>query len=194
MVIDTSNDEQLKWKTLSSEYLFDDTWLRARKDVCLKNDGKIVDPYYVMEYPQWATGLGLTENNEVILVRQYRHAIKEVCTEIPGGCVDATDASFEAGIRREFIEETGYTFSNVEYLGTTSPNPSTNANWMHMFLLTGGKHTHPQSFDDNEEIIVEIVPLPDFIELMLQGKIIQAMHMTTIFFALYKMGKLKIEL
>lgn len=194
MVIDNTNDEKLKWKTLSSEYIFNDTWLRARKDRCLKADGKIVEPYYVVEYPTWVTGVGITENNEVILVKQYRHAIEDVCIEIPGGCVDATDKDFEAAIRREFIEETGYTFSQVEYLGHTSPNPSTNSNWMHMFLLTGGKLTHPQSFDENEEIEVHIVPFQQFINMVVSGQMIQSMHMTTIFFALHKLGKLSISL
>ncbi len=86
-----ADENELKWKTLSSEYLFNDVWLRARKDRCEKPDGNIVDPYYVVEYPQWATGVGITENNEVVLVKQYRHALQVVCMEIPGGCIDAED-------------------------------------------------------------------------------------------------------
>ena len=191
-MVDHNNDDKLRWKTLSSEYLFNDVWLRARKDRCLRPDGKVIDPYYVVEYPNWATGVGITENNEVVLVKQYRQALQIVCMEIPGGCIDAEDADFEAAIRREFIEETGYTFSHVEYLGKTSPNPSTNTNWMHMFLLTGGKLTHPQSFDENEEIEVYVVPMQEFIDMALRGEIIQSMHMTTVFFALHKLGKMKI--
>jgi ADP-ribose pyrophosphatase len=193
-MVDHTNDDKLRWKTLSSEYLFDDVWLRARKDRCVRPDGKIIDPYYVIEYPQWATGVGITESNEVVLVKQYRQALQVVCMEIPGGCIDAEDANPEAAIRREFIEETGYTFSSVAYLGKTSPNPSTNANWMHMFLLTGGKLTHPQSLDENEEIEVYVVPMQEFVDMALKGEILQSMHMTTIFFALHKLGKLSISL
>jgi len=193
-IIHNADEERMKWKTLSSEYLFNDTWLRARRDKCQKSDGKIVYPYYIVEYPQWATGMGLTEDNKVVLVKQYRHAVEMVSIEIPGGCIDATDANPEAAIRREFIEETGYTFEKVEYLGKTSPNPSTNTNWMHMFLLTGGRLTHPQSFDENEEIEVLLVSLDEFVQMVLSNQIIQAMHMTTIFFALQRMGKLSIDL
>src|SRR5438128_1509631 len=131
-------DNDLKWKVLSSEYLFNDTWLKARKDRCIRHDGKIVDPYYVMEYPEWATAFALTHDNKILLVKQYRHALGEVSIELPGGCVDAKDATLEAAIRRELLEETGYTFDTAEYLGKTSANPSTNANTLHMFLLTGG--------------------------------------------------------
>jgi 8-oxo-dGTP pyrophosphatase MutT (NUDIX family) len=183
-------DEQLKWKLLSSEYLFKETWLRARRDTCEKPDGRIVENYYVMEYPEWVTALPITENNEVILVKQYRHAIKQVDFEIPGGCVDASDKSYEEAIRRELLEETGYAFDQAEYLGDTSPNSSTNANWMHMFLLTGGKKVQQQQLDANEEIEVMLVPLNEFIKLLLSNKLVQAMHVTTIFFALYKLGKI----
>ena len=187
------SDEKLTWQLLSSEYLFNDTWLKARRDKCLKPDGRVVFPYYVMEYPEWVTGLGFTENNEVILVKQYRHAVGKVCIEIPGGCVDDTDKNYEEAIRREMLEETGYAFAKVEYLGDTSPNPSTNANWMHMFLLTGGVKVQGQELDANEEIEIMLVSVQEFIQLVLSNLIVQSMHMTTIFFALHKLGILTIN-
>src|ERR1700756_3026950 len=100
----------LKWKTLKSEYLFKDLWFTVRKDTCERPEGKIIDPYYVYEFPTWVTALALTENNQVIMVRQYRHAIEDICLEIPGGCVDDTDASLQEAIARELLEETGYSF------------------------------------------------------------------------------------
>ncbi len=186
-------DEQLKWKTLSSEYLYNAVWLKARRDKCLKPDGSIVENYYVIEYPEWVTALALTENEDVLLVRQYRHAAEVVSIEIPGGCVDATDKNYEEAIRRELLEETGYAFKEAIYLGDTSPNPSTNANWMHMFLLTGGKKVQEQKLDEHEELEVMIVPLNELIRMVLNNEIIQAMHVTTIFFALEKLGKLSIK-
>src|SRR3954468_13126043 len=98
----------MKWKTLSSEYLLKDNWCTVRKDKCEKPDGKIVDPYYVFEFPTWATALAITEDKKAVLVRQYRHAIDEISLETPGGCVDATDKSLQDGIERELMEETGY--------------------------------------------------------------------------------------
>ncbi len=121
-------EDPLKWKLISSEYMFNETWLRARKDICEKPDGSIVDPYYVLEFPTWVTALAFTEDNKVILVRQYRHALGETCIETPGGCVDDTDKNLDEAIKRELLEETGYTFNTVTYLGRTSSNPSTNAN------------------------------------------------------------------
>jgi ADP-ribose diphosphatase len=181
----------MNWKTLSSEYLFKDTWFTVRKDVCERPDGKIVSPYYVYEFPTWVSAVALTEDRKVVMVRQYRHAIEETIIEIPGGCVDDTDPSFETAVARELMEETGYAFSTYEYLGKISPNSSTNSNWMHMFLATGGKKLREQKLDDNEEIDVVLLSLDELKQLLNEHKIPQAMHVTTIMYALERLGEMK---
>jgi ADP-ribose pyrophosphatase len=180
----------LKWKILSSEYLFNDLWFKVRKDICETQEGKIINPYYVYEFPEWATAFALTEDNKVIMVRQYRHPVGEVCLELPGGCVDDTDKNFQAAITRELLEETGYSFSSYESLGKISANPSTNTNWMHMFLAKGGKKVGVQKLDHNEEIIVELYSIGEVKKMIRENKIIQAMHVTCILYALEKLGEL----
>jgi ADP-ribose pyrophosphatase len=180
----------MKWKILSSEYLFNDLWFKVRKDKCLAPGNKIVDPYYVYEFPTWVTALALTEDGKVILERQYRHALGEICIETPGGCVDDTDKNFEDAIARELLEETGYTFSSYEYLGKISANPSTNNNLMHMFLARGGKLTGSQSLDHNEDIEVELVTIDELKQLLKENKIVQAMHVTCILYGLQKLNEL----
>jgi len=181
----------LKWKILSSEYLFKDLWFTVRKDRCETPDGKIIDPYYVYEFPTWVTALALTKDQKVIMVKQYRHAIEEVCLEIPGGCVDDTDKNLQDAIARELLEETGFSFKEFQYLGKISPNPSTNNNWMHMFLATGGEKTHEQKLDHNENIDVELVSLDELKALIKENKIVQAMHVTCIMYALERLGEVK---
>src|SRR4051812_47121095 len=107
----------LAWKILSSEYLFNDLWFKVRKDRCLTPGGKIVDPFYVYEFPTWVAAVPVTEDGKIVMVRQYRHALGQVGIELPGGCVDATDKNFEDAIARELSEETGYAFTSYEYLG-----------------------------------------------------------------------------
>ncbi|WP_223712192.1 NUDIX hydrolase [Niabella beijingensis] len=182
----------MNWKTLSSEYLFKDLWFTVRKDRCETPLGKIVDPYYVYEFPTWVTAFALTEDGQVILEAQYRHGIGETHYEIPGGCVDDSDASLEAAIKRELKEETGYEFAGLEYLGKTCANPSTNNNWMHMFLATGGRKTSEQELDENEEIRVTLVPMEQFKEMFRKNTFIQSMHVTCMLYALQRLGELKI--
>jgi 8-oxo-dGTP pyrophosphatase MutT (NUDIX family) len=187
------SDDKMKWKVLSSEYLFKDDWLRARRETCQRPDGKIIDPYYILDYANWVCGVALTEDNQVVLIKQYRHAIGEVCIEVPGGCVDKTDKDFEEAVRREMKEETGYEFKEAEYLGLTSPNPAANSNMMHLFLLKGGVKKHEQSLDHNEDIEVLLVPLDDLFQMVLERKIHAAMHITGIMLALQKLGKLEVK-
>lgn len=182
---------ELKWKTLKSEYLFKDLWFTVRKDTCERPDGKIVSPYYVYEFPTWVTALALTEDGKVILERQYRHGLGETNYELPGGCVDDTDKTYEEAIARELLEETGYAFSHYEFLGKTSANPSTNNNWMHIYLATGGKKVQAQEFDDNEDIEIELVSIEELKQLIRDNQIVQSMHVTAIFYALMKLGELK---
>lgn len=181
----------MKWKTLSSEYLFNDRWFKVRKEVCETPQGKIVDPYYVYDFSTWVGALPVTEDGKIIMLKQYRHALGKVCIEIPGGCVDDTDKGFKEAIARELMEETGYNFSDYEYLGKISPNPSTNSNLLHMFLAKGGRKVAAQSLDENEEIEVILLDMYELKQLLRENKIVQAMHVSCILYALEKLGELK---
>lgn len=180
----------MKWKTLSSEQLFNDHWFKVRKEVCETPQGKIVDPYYIYDFPTWVGAVPVTEDGWIIMVRQYRHALGEVCIEIPGGCVDDADKSFQQAAARELLEETGYSFTSYEYLGKISPNPSTNSNLLHMFLATGGSKVAEQKLDSNEEIEIVLMSVEEVKQLIRENKIVQAMHVTCILYALEKLGKI----
>lgn len=177
----------MNWKTLSSEYLFKDLWFTVRKDSCQRPDGKIVEPYYVYEFPEWVTAVAFTKDGRVVMERQYRHALGMTMYEIPGGCVDPDDADLETAIRRELLEETGYVFENFEYLGKTSANPSTHNNWMHMFLATGGEKQTDPSLDENEDIEIHLLTLEEVKKLLAENQIIQSMHTTALFYALQRL-------
>lgn len=180
----------MNWKTLQSDYLFKDQWFTVRRDVCERPDGKIIEPYYVYEFPTWVTAVAITKEGKVILERQYRHAIGETSFELPGGCVDEEDTSLEAAIARELLEETGYQFESYEYLGKSCANPSTHNNWIHFFLATEGQLLKAQSLDENEDIEVHLCTLDELKVKLFNGEIIQSMHVTACMFAFKKMGLL----
>ncbi|EOR92580.1 ADP-ribose pyrophosphatase [Arcticibacter svalbardensis MN12-7] len=179
----------LNWEKLSSKYLVKEQWATLRVDTCRMPDGKIVDDYYVLEYPDWVNAVAFTEDGEVLLIRQYRHGAEKVFTEIPGGCIDPGETPEEAVVR-ELLEETGYAFDTLEPICTVYANPSTSSNRTHSFILTGGKKVQEQDLDGKEEIEVFTVSVAELKELVLQNKIEQALHISSIFFALAKLGKL----
>jgi 8-oxo-dGTP pyrophosphatase MutT (NUDIX family) len=181
----------LDWKLLHSEYLYRDEWLTARKDRCITPAGKIVDPYYVLEYPGWVNALAIGEDGRAIMVRQYRQGFGQTLLEIPGGAMDPEDASPEAAVRRELLEETGHTFDNVVYLGETCPNAASSNNVMHMFLATGGKLVQEQQLDQNEEIEIVYLTLEEVKQLILNNGIRQSLHVTCVMYALLHMQQMK---
>lgn len=181
----------MEWKLLKSDYLFKDLWFTVRKDSCERPDGKIIEPYYVYEFPEWVTAVAITRDGKFIFERQYRHASGLTIMEIPGGCVDPEDASLSAAVARELKEETGYEFDSMEYLGKTSANPSTHNNWMHFFLARGGRKVSDQELDGNEEIEVHLLSIDEVKSLLRNNQILQSMHATALFYALEKLGELK---
>jgi len=180
----------MNWKKLESKYLFRDNWLTLRADRCERPDGKIIDPYYVYEFPDWVTAVAFTKENEIILIRQYRHALGETVIEIPGGCVDASDQNLEEACARELLEETGYRFEKMEYLCKTSANPSTNSNLMHIFLATGGEKIAEQKLDEAEDIEILLLSIDQVKQLLRSNQLLQSMHVTALLYGLNRIGEL----
>ena len=181
----------MKWKVLESEYLFKDgPWLTIRKDKCELPNGNIMPAFYVQEYPDWASAFALTKDNKVVMINQYRHGIEKITTEVPGGVVDEGEEPAVA-IKRELLEETGYQFESIEFLGRVCANPSTGDNYMHMFLAKGGEKVAEQNLDDSEDVAVVIYSMDEVKQLLKDNKIVQSLHVSCIFYALNHLGEMK---
>lgn len=179
----------MNWKTLSSEYISQHRYFTARKDVCEMPNGTLVPEYYVVEMPPSACAMALTENNEVILVKQYRHPIGESILELPGGFVDKDEKPGDA-IARELQEETGYRFSDFYYLGKTAANPGVLNNFTHLYLATGGKKVSSQHLDFNEEIEIKLFQPEAVKALLMNNEIVQSMHALCMFYGFAKLEEL----
>src|SRR5476651_902860 len=182
-------DKIKEWKTVSSTYIHKSDWATLRKDVCEMGDGRIVDDYYVLEYPAFANALAITEDNKVLMVEQYRQAAGIVSLEIPGGVVDEGESPDEA-IKRELLEETGYEFTQIELVSTLYPNPSTANNKCYCYLATGGKKVGEMKLDDKEELIVKEYTIDEVKQLLLNNKIDQSIQTAGMFYAMLKLGVL----
>ena len=179
----------MKWKVIESKRLFSEPWFAVRKDVCELPNGKKHENYFILEYPDWATAFALTEDNKVVMVRQYRHGLGVISTELPGGVIDKGEDPATA-VARELLEETGHEFSSIQLLGKIAPNPATSNNYMHMYLATGGKKVSGQSLDQTEDIEVLFYSIEEVKELLRENKIVQSLHTTCMFYALEKLGRL----
>jgi ADP-ribose pyrophosphatase len=162
-------------KIISEEYISKHKYFTARKDAYQTASGKIVESYYVVELPDSACATAITEDGHVILVEQYRHPIGQNCVELPGGFVDDNEP-IELAIARELLEETGYSFEEIIYLGKTYANPGVLDNATHLFIATGGVKTTTQSLDENEEINILLKSVNEVKAMIANNEIIQAMH------------------
>ncbi|MFN2440608.1 MAG: NUDIX hydrolase [Chitinophagaceae bacterium] len=181
----------MKWKVLASEYLHREPWLTIRKEKCELPNGQIVPAFYVQEYPEWVNAFALTKDDQVVMVRQYRHGIEETGVELPGGVAEEGEGMEEA-VRREIKEETGYEFKSYEYLGKICANPSTTNNFMHMFLATDGVKVADPQLDHLEDLEVVLYSINEVKDMLKENKIMQSLHVNCIFYALQKIGQMQL--
>jgi 8-oxo-dGTP pyrophosphatase MutT (NUDIX family) len=177
----------LDWKLLSSNYIFKDRWFIARADSCELPDGRIIEPYYVIELPNWCNIVAITGDEKVIMVRQYRHALGKTILELPGGVIDAGETPEHAALR-ELKEETGYAVDAVQYLYKASPNPATNNNMAYFFLATGATPGHALNLDAFEDIEVELFTREQVLQLLKDEKVEHGMQVGAIYAAFAKLG------
>jgi ADP-ribose pyrophosphatase len=177
----------MKWQVKYSKYLVDDQWLKLRADQCQLPNGKIIEPYYVLEYPDWINVFGITTHNEVVLVQQYRHGIGRVVVELPSGAVEAFDENPMAAAKRELLEETGYTSDCFIQTAVVSSNPANNSNLTYCFLAKDLEKVCNPKIDETEELLTVLVPLEETVEMLQKGEFLQALHVASIFYALQEL-------
>ncbi len=145
-------------------------------------DGTIVPEYFVVELPTSVCAMAITEDQQVVMVRQFRYPIGEAILEIPGGFIDPGEDPALA-IRRELLEETGYSFPEVKELGRVAANPGVLNNYTHLFLATGGRKVAEQRLDHHEDIAVELIPLEEVRSMLQRNAFKQALHVCCLFYA-----------
>lgn len=167
--------EPRDWAIVSSEHLQDCAVFRVVRNQARSPRSGRLHPFYCIEAAPWVNVVALTDADELVMVRQFRHGSRGVTLEIPGGLVDPGEAPAEAAVR-ELLEETGFGGGDTaETLGVVNPNPALFTNAVHTFLVRGVRPVAPIQNSGTEETSVELVPRGRVPELLAQGEIDHAL-------------------
>lgn len=135
--------------------------------------------FYVIRTRDWVNVVPVTENHEIVLVKQFRFGVKENSWEIPGGVMEAGEDPVAAGLR-ELQEETGYTSSRARLLGSVRPNPAIQSNTCHLVLAERARLTHDLSWDEHEEIVAKAVPIDEVYRMAQRGEIFHSLALNAL--------------
>lgn len=127
--------------------------------------------FFVIEASSWVNVIAMTEDNRILIVRQFRQGTGDISWEIPGGVIDEVDANPMAAAKRELAEETGYTSDCWEELGRVSTNPAIFSNYCYFYLATHCSKTVAQHLDPFEDIVPDLISLQEFLDRVSDGRI-----------------------
>jgi len=170
--------DESPWKTLGSEVVYENPWIRVRHDRVI-TPGGTAGIYGVVEASAAIGIVALTDDLRVYLVGQYRYPLGVYSWEIPEGGGRAGE-TVEEGARRELREETGLTAARWTPLGTCATSNCFTDEVAHFFLaegLTEGEATP----DITEDLAVRVVPFVEAYEMVRRGDIQDAMSIVAIY-------------
>ena len=155
-------------KTLSVETYLNGRVLHMHRDAVLLSNGNTAYRECV-DHPGGVAVIGLTEDGEVLLVRQFRYPYRETIYEIPAGKVEKGEDPFETG-KREFKEECGAVAKNYFSLGEIYPSPGYTDEIIRLYGATDISFEE-QELDDDEFLEVHKMPFDALLDKIMQGEI-----------------------
>lgn len=162
------------WRKVSSRRMVECSVFDLDRASFVPPEGGAPRDFWVLSAPDWINVVPLTDEGEVLMVRQYRFAVGELTLEIPGGMCDGRESA-AAAAARELREETGYEARSWTPLGWVHPNPPLQTNRCHTFLARGLALAGPARPDPDERLELVRVRLESVPALMRDGTITHAL-------------------
>ncbi len=173
----------MNFETESSEIIFSGKVFDVKIDTIryTKSGNKSVRE--VVLHRGGAVIVAVTENSEILLVRQFRYPLMKNIWELPAGKLDKDEDPLVCA-SRELKEETGFEAEKIKFLGSIYTSPGYSSEELHIFLatdLTAGKHNREEG-EEGMEILK--VHEKQAVEMILKGEIKDAKTIAGIFFYL----------
>ncbi len=159
---------KLTEKTVSQEYKYRGKIINLRVDEAELENGRIAKRE-VVEHPGGVTIGALTDQDELLFVRQFRYPYQKVLLETPAGKLEPGEDAFEAG-KRELREETGATGRDFQFLGNMYPTPGYCTEIIRLYACRVEDFGQMDP-DDDEFLEVERIPLEKAVQMVLNNEI-----------------------
>ena len=174
-------------KKLASQQIYHGHAVNMRVDTVAKASGKKTTRE-VVEHSNCVAAVALDEQDNIILVRQFRHPVDRLLLEIPAGGIDFGEEPIDS-VRRELQEEIGYFPRKIDKLGGFYSIPGYGTEYLHCFLATDlvPSRLVAEDTDDIELVRVSPVKIP---HLIASGEICDAKSIAALLmFLLIRQGK-----
>ena len=155
-------------KTIESEDKFVGRVIHVKLDKVELEDGSRA-LREVVRHPGGVAVAALTENNELLFVRQFRYPYKEILLELPAGKLEKGMDPLENG-KRELLEETGAIGREYMTLGKLYPSPGYCGEIIHLYFCKVD-HYDSQRLDEGEFLDVLRIPLDKAVQMVLNGEL-----------------------
>ncbi|USZ67349.1 NUDIX hydrolase [Halorussus salilacus] len=150
----SDSDDPLAWETLDDEIAYSCPGFDVRREDVRLPDGTETDYDYLDEPPSVVV-LPFTPEGEVVVIEEWRQAVRRVNRSLPVGGMEPDDESRAAAARRELREETGHEADEVEFLTSVEPANGVANSVLHFFVARGCTPTAEQELDHDESIRVD---------------------------------------
>ena len=168
-------------KPLKTEVAFATPWFQVLGKTMREDE----QPYYSLKLPDYAAVVALTEEQRVVIVRQYRPAVEHHTLELPSGLVDAGETPLAAA-QRELLEETGYEAGEWQLLGGMEPDVGRLGNRIWACLAKNVRPANGRPPEDGIEVLTW--SLQDLSQAMRDGPFDHALHVAVVMLAVLKGG------
>ncbi len=158
-------------KTVKSEEIFQGNIVHLRVDQVEMPDGSLASRE-IVGHPGGVGVVALTDENQVILVKQFRKPLEKVTLEIPAGKLDPGEDHRICGMR-ELEEETGLCAKEFTYMGFIYPSAGFTDEVTHVYLATG-LYQGKANLDQDEYLDVFKMPLNEVVDKIMKNEICDA--------------------